>query len=551
MANKPTPQSLDTLSNGRTSSNVFLSILEDRDPNQFDVNYAVSQRWVNTALLKEWILISFTNQPSISNPYGLTVANWGLLSNEMPELIFLTGNDNVKVPATNNNIFILGAIVAAGTTPVFTSGNSSISTLMVNIQLSQAIASTNASNVGVAAFNSDEFSVDANGFVSLISGFADLHVAKWIVNAIPNAGGNQTSITAALTAASSGDTIFVMPGTYTENLTLKAGVNLVAFTVDGLTPNVTIIGTLTATFTGTSSISGIRLQTNGANFLQVTGANSTNINIYDCYFNCTNSSGILNSSSGMAILDIYRCRGDLGTTGINFATCSGNGAIRWRYCNFTNTGGSTTSEVYSGTNSAALGIFATYFPNNNFAISSSASVLIEHSTILNITLSNTASATIRWSQFETVTVNSGTICNLDHALTTNSSTNVVTGSGTVNYSNISFMGTSSNMNASSLIPQVSSNDAIKVVTPGAYPYTTTAQDALILVDTSSARTIIPLATPVIGQKHFIKDSVGSANTNNITITPSGKNIDGSASTIINIAYGSIEIVYNGTQWNIV
>jgi len=75
MANRPLPQALDILSSGRTSSNVFLTIFENRDPNQFDVNYDVSQRWVNTALLKEWILISFSNQPSISNPYGLTVTN--------------------------------------------------------------------------------------------------------------------------------------------------------------------------------------------------------------------------------------------------------------------------------------------------------------------------------------------------------------------------------------------------------------------------------------------------------------------------------------------
>ena len=91
---------------------------------------------------------------------------------------------------------------------------------------------------------------------------------------------------------------------------------------------------------------------------------------------------------------------------------------------------------------------------------------------------------------------------------------------------------------------------VNVTAPGAYPYTTLATDNVIIVDTTSARTITPLASPSIGQVHRIKDNVGSAAANNITITPSGKNIDGSASYIINTNYGSIDIVYNGTQWNV-
>jgi hypothetical protein len=50
--------------------------------------------------------------------------------------------------------------------------------------------------------------------------------------------------------------------------------------------------------------------------------------------------------------------------------------------------------------------------------------------------------------------------------------------------------------------------------------------------------------------HRIKDSVGSAGTNNITITPSGKNIDGVASYVIATNYGSADIVYNGSEWSV-
>lgn len=95
-----------------------------------------------------------------------------------------------------------------------------------------------------------------------------------------------------------------------------------------------------------------------------------------------------------------------------------------------------------------------------------------------------------------------------------------------------------------------SGRVVNITTPGAYPYTTLITDYVILVDTSAARTITPLASPVTGTTYRIKDNVGSAATNNITITPSGKNIDGAASTVINVAYGSVDIVYNGIQWNI-
>lgn len=92
---------------------------------------------------------------------------------------------------------------------------------------------------------------------------------------------------------------------------------------------------------------------------------------------------------------------------------------------------------------------------------------------------------------------------------------------------------------------------VAVTTPGAYPYTTLSTDYVILVDSSAARTITPMASPTTGQVYVIKDNAGSAATNAITITPSGKNIDGLASRTINSNYGSVTIVYNGTQWNII
>jgi hypothetical protein len=84
--------------------------------------------------------------------------------------------------------------------------------------------------------------------------------------------------------------------------------------------------------------------------------------------------------------------------------------------------------------------------------------------------------------------------------------------------------------------------------PGAYPYAVLSTDYIVLVDTGSARTINLMASPINGQQLIIKDTVGSAGSNNITISGNGKNIDGSGSKSISTNYGSTTLMYNGTQW---
>jgi hypothetical protein len=67
-----------------------------------------------------------------------------------------------------NQLEILGAVVPAGVVPVYTTGSGN--TITTNVQISQAIAATDATKIGLSNFNSADFTVDANGFVSLISG---------------------------------------------------------------------------------------------------------------------------------------------------------------------------------------------------------------------------------------------------------------------------------------------------------------------------------------------------------------------------------------------
>ena len=182
--------------------------------------------------------------------------------------------------------------------------------------------------------------------------------AKWIVAA--KAGlVTHTTIATALTAASSGDTIFIRPGTYTENLTLKAGVNLVAYVADGLTPNVTIVGKCTFTTAGSVSCSGIRFQTNSDFAIAVTGSAASVLNISNCYLACSNNTGIsFTSSSASSQIHILWCKGDITTTGISLFSMSAAGLLEIKWTEIRNTGAATTASTSSA---GTVNLFYCYF----------------------------------------------------------------------------------------------------------------------------------------------------------------------------------------------
>lgn len=92
--------------------------------------------------------------------------------------------------------------------------------------------------------------------------------------------------------------------------------------------------------------------------------------------------------------------------------------------------------------------------------------------------------------------------------------------------------------------------ALSVDTPGAYPYTVTTGDSetVLLIDTGSARTInLPAATNAMTV--VLKDSTGTAETNNITVTPNGSDtIDTvNGNYTINSNFASIWLISDGVS----
>lgn len=195
--------------------------------------------------------------------------------------------------------------------------------------------------------------------------------AAFIVDANA-ANGTHTTITTAVAAAVSGQTVFIRPGTYSENLTLKAGVNLCAYTCDGtwnsgtspISTNVTIVGKMTATFTGNVAISGIQLKTNSDYLIETTGSNAALLDLKDCFLNCINFSGIHKTNSS-ARINLHNCNGDLGTTGIGYFVAT-SGDINFYYGNYTNSGSSITASTIS---SGSIGFFGVQL--NNYITTSS------------------------------------------------------------------------------------------------------------------------------------------------------------------------------------
>jgi hypothetical protein len=73
---------------------------------------------------------------------------------------------------------------------------------------------------------------------------------------------------------------------------------------------------------------------------------------------------------------------------------------------------------------------------------------------------------------------------------------------------------------------------------------------MLAVDVGAPATIVLPIAPV-GTVFIVKDIDGDADTNPITVAGLGSTIDGSPTATINSPYGSLQFIFNGTEWSIV
>jgi hypothetical protein len=298
----------------------------DIKPKENQGYYPLASFWSNSTNGNLWVLTDIVNN----------LANWVLIGTTNGSLLTLSDNSNTVVFPS-----------LSGATPP--------DNIQITGQLNEQPGATPSPFQTIIA-NPANHSININP----MSG------SRWIVDPLStatNPNGTHTTIQAAINSAIAGDTILIMPGSYTQDLTLTPGVNLAAYSCDALTPNVSIIGNTTLSSAGKVSISGINLQTNNNFCLSVTGSSASVINCIDCNITGVANACIVNSSSSAgSMINFFMCNGNQQQAGHILFNNSGNGSINFSYCQFNNTGNNTSSSVCSsGVVNAMYTLFAQPF----------------------------------------------------------------------------------------------------------------------------------------------------------------------------------------------
>ena len=96
-------------------------------------------------------------------------------------------------------------------------------------------------------------------------------------------------------------------------------------------------------------------------------------------------------------------------------------------------------------------------------------------------------------------------------------------------------------------------DIVAVRIAVATPVAVVVADEVISVEVPGPVAVaVNLPAGVTGQVFNIKDGLGLASVvTPITITPAAGTIDGAATAVINVPYGSLTLVYSGVEWKII
>lgn len=353
-------------------------------------------------------------------------------------------------------------------------------------------------------------------------------ITQYVVDPSATVGlrGTFQTIQGAITAAAATGvpaTVFIRPGTYTENLTLAPNVNLQGFnTSNSQFADTVIVGNHTFTPPGATVDISIQSLTFRASSGSVfTFSNFTRPWFQNCIVN--NSNGIaITGDTGVIVID------DSEITGVSFSL-SNTGTVAYI----------VRDSSVLGTVNLTSALNCSYSTFGNVTASS----LPTADSCVFGTLTLSGSSIIRNSYCLGITISGGILQVYNTVMGGN-----ISGAASVQFGGLSFTNTNPVISSTGVQTQrTTSNDAIFVKVPGAYPYTAIAQDSIVLVDASAARTIL-LNSSIVGSTHIIKDNTGQAATNPINIQAFSGNIDGALSSTINVNWGSKRFVRTSTQW---
>lgn len=366
----------------------------------------------------------------------------------------------------NNLLFAINADFSNAANPSIANGLATDNQVWMgdtagNVNGSHALVKTITAGTGINFTGSTATTFKINSTAAT----TDLHTARFIVSpgGTPD-GANYTTIGAALgfaIAAGGNQTIFIQPGTYTENLSVPANINMSAYICDSTTPNVTIIGKISCSDAGTRSFSGIRFQTNNDNILAITGTVATIVNFNNCYFKVAHNVAALSntSTSNSSEIDLNYCLGVLNSaTASFFAITRGSLKAYWTFID-NNTNSTTASTLSNGSNI----VFNHSLMSYSITSSNTSSVACKHTILRNgggnatiLTIGGTGVNNINFCIVESGTASAISIGTGATAIITNTqidstNTNAITGLGTINYSNLTFTASSSTINTTTTV----------------------------------------------------------------------------------------------------
>lgn len=162
--NPVTPTGLGLVNvNATTVANHSVPIeTRTRALNTYNIEAQIATSAAATDATKNGLAHYNSNQFSIDSNGFVSLTGGGLAIDSIGTQ---TGTNPI-VPTAAGLVTINGAVVAAGTNPVRSDGTGA-NTMAIEVQISQALAATDATKIGLSNFNSAIFTVDGNGFVSL------------------------------------------------------------------------------------------------------------------------------------------------------------------------------------------------------------------------------------------------------------------------------------------------------------------------------------------------------------------------------------------------
>lgn len=529
-----TPHTQQAYTVAQGTSPIGVIIRQDRSPTSNDTQYLLNQLWLNTVDLSLWILVNF------SSTNALLQAHWEPLSHGgFGDVAFLKGNTGGNVPPDINGVI---NVIGDGTT-ITIAGNPGTNTLTASLVGGLPALETLSDDVGtIVTPSADNIQLvghinDQGGgkFSTVVAGTHLLNInpmstSRWIVDPL-GFNGTHTNISSAITSASAGDTIFIMPGTYTENLVVNKSLTFVSYGGDGRTVNTDtiIIGKITVIPSIICTFLRLSLQTNGDSIL-VNDGNSTVVVFDNCDLSI-NSSVIGIIQTGNAATNTYLIQSYVKIIAAGQLFSATNGALivdeTFIECpNLTSTASTISCNYYSTLSNYQTPIIFDDGPAI-FKYCLFGSIFTPYTNVTYLSTTTSSGINLNFCNLYSgsqpvIDVGAGTLVTLSNCVINSSNTNTITGSGTLFYEGIVFSGVSSqfqNTLVLNLYGSTPSNSTSGFVWTSTGPNTSPTWQSV-----SSSGTVMDLAGNSGGNIPPSAGIINTVGTGSITIAGAGSTL---------------------------